>query len=149
MIRTMLNIFFLLIITSYFVNSFVIFNRRQYICTYNNYDYYKLVDNLKYKLPSGWKRNQSMHMYCETTKYFAQCESNLFKYTYQIESTQEKKLPFIYDIPREPGVYQSINHESNIAHDYLCVPNYIDTKTARRHKNRIRYARRENRSNEL
>ena len=149
MIRTMLKIFFILIITSYYVNSFVIFNRNQYICTYNNNHYYRLVNNLKYQLPYGWKLNQSIHMYCDTPKYFAFCKDNNFKYTYKIESREYQKLPLIFDMPREPGIYQSINHEENISYDYLCIPNYIDTKTARRHSYRINYARRENPSKEL
>jgi hypothetical protein len=153
MIRTMLNIFFLFIITSYYVNSFVIFNRKQYICTHNNIDYYKLVDNLKYKLPSGWIRNQSIHVHmrCDTPKYYAKCKSNNFKYTYKSESTEYQKLPFIFDMPTEPGIYQSIIHEEIITHDYLCIPNYIDTKTARRRNNRNKnkYARRENTLKEL
>jgi hypothetical protein len=146
----MLNIFFIFIITSYLLNSFGLANRIQYVCTHNNFDFYKLVGNLSYKFPSNWFINQSIRAYCETPKYFAQCESNIFNYTYRKESSKYsefKRLSWLLNIPKESGIFQSKYHEEIIAYDYLCVPNYIDTKSARRRNSRIKYASKTNLSN--
>jgi len=137
MIR-MLNIFFLLIIISHVINTFGFANRIQYICTYNNYDYYNIVNNFKF-FESNWLRNESTYIKCDRTIYYAECKNNITEYIYRKKSTKFRRLPWYnIDLPKEPGLYQSEIHDPIVTYDYLCVPNYVDSKSSRRIYSRIR-----------